>query len=131
MLRAAFGRAHSLDNSSTATQLRAKHPGAPLQTHRARRRAWLPGNCEGLPDCRERDAFLLISERGPEALDRLVHRLVAEPEGLVMNRQDVFRASFIGHRHCFLRIAVAVDPWIVSADRHDQESQRAGGTQLM
>jgi hypothetical protein len=78
-----------------------------------RRSVW---QYEGLAHVREREARPWY--RAPEPLNRLIHRLPAETERLMMHGDDKLSASLIGHFHGLLGCAVTGNPGVVGADRH-------------
>src|SRR6185436_17375732 len=76
--------------------------------------------------------FSYVGQRNPVGVDgrrkppdRLSHRLAAEAEGLVVNRDDEARAGLVGHLDGLLGRAVAAYPGVVRANRHGDDVHRA------
>ena len=67
----------------------------------------------------------LVRECFFETGERLVHRLPAQFERPVMDRQDESRFRFVAHRDGFLGRAVRANPRVVGADRRDDQINRA------
>src|ERR1044072_5244975 len=68
---------------------------------------------------------MLLRECFLNALDRLHEGLVAQPERLMVHRNDQPCVGGVRHRHRLLGGAVVVDPRVVSADWHDGRIERS------
>src|SRR5262249_51411209 len=81
-------------------------------------------------DFAQGDAFRRLAQRGLEALDRLAKAFGAQPEGLMMDRQDEIGARFIGHFHRLLPGAMRTNPGVINAALHQCQINRTASAQL-
>src|SRR5687768_18569396 len=72
-----------------------------------------------LPNLSDRQPIVLGVERRCRALDRLVIRLVAQPERSMVHRHEQPRRGRVCHRDRLLGRAVVANPGVVRADWHD------------
>ena len=83
-----------------------------------------------LADLAQGDTLGLIAQRSFEALNWFPKRFKAETERLMMDRHNEARACGVRHLNCLLGCAVRMNPWVVSADRHDRDIDRFVSSQL-
>src|SRR5437867_510473 len=68
---------------------------------------------------------------GEETLDRLVHRLVTQPKGAVMHRQDGAGAHVIGHVPGLLGRGVRREIRVVCPDAEDRQVDLADVAEML
>src|SRR6476661_2376130 len=73
---------------------------------------------------------LFTSRRIQKSPDRFVDRLLAQPEGGVMDRQDVFGVEPLEHVPCLLGRGVVVDPGVVGANRKNGQIDSGAPTDV-
>src|SRR2546427_8202830 len=78
-----------------------------------------------LADFAQSSALRSFTKCGFEALNWFPEWFKAKPEGLMVHRHNEASACGIRHLNCLLGGAVGPYPWIVSADRHDRDIDRA------
>jgi len=85
---------------------------------------------KGLADFPQGDALRIVLQRGFQPLDRFPKRFEAEPEGLVVNWNEVAHAGGVTHSDDLLGRGMRSDPRIVGADRHDGDIKGTAVIQL-
>src|SRR4051812_29309451 len=73
---------------------------------------------ETFPDFAQGDPFRLIRQRLLETFDWFAEWFETEPEGLMVDRNNVSSASVVSHLHGLFRRRVRPNPRIVTAYRH-------------
>src|SRR6185369_4830453 len=80
---------------------------------------------KGFADSPQSESLRLTIESRYQALNRFISGLIAQPEGLVMNGQNVFCSRSVGHFNGLLGIAVVPNPRPISPNWHDADFKRA------
>ena len=88
---------------------------------------WADKRFANLP---ERNSFRLVLQSGCKTFDGFIHRFMAEPEGLMMNWNQITRARGIREFHGLFGIAMIPNPRVIRADWHNCGVKRAARTEF-